>query len=484
MPSRLILLLLFVLSLGIPTAPALDLPAFFAPEEVARIRALAEGGDAGAQAYLGTMSAEGRGVLVNEAEALKWFRKAADQGHLGSQYYLGIIFLNGAGTDVNLPEAVKWLRLAAGRGHVKAQYMLSLACGAGQGTPKDPDEAFKWALKAAQQGHVRAQTNTAFYYRQGSGVRIDPEKAFFWFRKAADQGDALGQLNVGLTYSIGRDVKKDPVEAYKWYLLAGDQGDKEARKMLALSDAILTPAQRTDARRRADAFVAHPTPPPPPEKPPIELSKTPRPKSSGSGFFITENGYLITNEHVAAMGATVRVRIGKLEVPARVVKTDHANDLALLKAEGKFAPLAVIPSRDVKLGATVATVGFPNVVLQGLSPKLAKGEIASLAGINDNPREFQMSVPVQPGNSGGPLVDDRGNVVGVVVSKLDQEAALAATGALAENVNYAIKSSRLLTFLESVPDLAPLLKPAATQDRKFEEIVQQTQDSAALILIY
>jgi len=97
-----------------------------------------------------------------------------------------------------------------------------------------------------------------------------------------------------------------------------------------------------------------------------------------------------------------------------VVKVDAANDLALLKAAGRFAALSrlVGTSRGVNLGGTVATVGFPNIGLQGFAPKLAKGEIASLSGAGDDARYFQISVPVQPGNSGGALVDERGNVVG------------------------------------------------------------------------
>ena len=134
-------------------------------------------------------------------------------------------------------------------------------------------------------------------------------------------------------------------------------------------------------------------------------------------------------------------------IPAKAVKVDAANDLALLKAEGRFAALPVVASRTMRLGGTVATVGFPNIGLQGFAPKLAKGEIASLSGAGDDARYFQISVPVQPGNSGGALVDERGNVVGVVAAKLSASAALKATGALPENVNYAIKSSYLLSFL-------------------------------------
>lgn len=167
-----------------------------------------------------------------------------------------------------------------------------------------------------------------------------------------------------------------------------------------------------------------------------------------------------------------------------MIKVDAANDLALLKAEGKFLPLPIASSRSVKLGATVATVGFPNIGLQGFAPKLAKGEIASLSGAGDDARYFQISVPVQPGNSGGALVDERGNVVGVVSAKLNAKSALAATGALPENVNYAVKSSFLLSFLESVPEVAAKLAEPETKERKFEDVVKSAEQAAVLVLVY
>jgi serine protease Do len=163
---------------------------------------------------------------------------------------------------------------------------------------------------------------------------------------------------------------------------------------------------------------------------------------------------------------------------------DAANDLALLKADGRFAPLPIASSRAVKLGGTVATVGFPNISMQGFSPKLAKGEIASLSGAADDARYFQISVPVQPGNSGGALMDEHGNVVGIVAAKLSARAALDATGALPENVNYAVKSSFLLSFLESVPAVSAKLKEPIMADRKFEDVVKSAQDAAVLVLVY
>ena len=91
---------------------------------------------------------------------------------------------------------------------------------------------------------------------------------------------------------------------------------------------------------------------------------------------------------------------------------------------------------------------------------------------------------MQPGNSGGALVDERGNVIGIVSAKLDASVALAASGALPENVNYAIKSSFLLSFLESVPDVSAKLKTPNTQEEKFSDVVKSAQAATVLVLVY
>ena len=446
-------------------------------------RKAADQGTADQQFYLGVRYSYGDGVAKDEAEAVMWYRKAADQGNATAQFNLGVMYRDGQGVEKDYAEAVKWYRKAADQGYAPAQSNLGVMYQNGQGVAKDEAEAVKWYRKAADQGDASAQFNLGMMYAKGNGVAKDEAEAVKWYRKAADQGDANAQLNLGVMYANGNGVAKDETEAYKWMLLAGAQADKDARKNIPVIERRLTPEQRAEGQRLAKAF-----------KPRQGLSTgdpvsregvtESRPEATGTGFFITEDGYLITNEHVTGEGASVRVLTAGGILQAKVVKVDRANDLALLKVEGRFAALPVTMSRKVKLGGTVATVGFPNIGLQGFAPKLAKGEIASLSGAQDDARYFQISVPVQPGNSGGALVDERGNVVGVVSAKLNARAALSTSGALPENVNYAVKSSYLLSFLESVPEVAARLRDPESKERKFEDVVRSAEQAAVLVLVY
>ena len=277
-------------------------------------------------------------------------------------------------------------------------------------------------------------------------------------------------------------MPKDYVEAYKWRLLASAQGEDISSKAITALEQILSKEQIAEGQKLAHNFQSR-----------LEQAASispnaavaeSRPQASGSGFFITEDGYLITNQHVAAGAAQVQLVTAGGTISAKVIKLDEANDLALLRAEGKFAILPIATSRQVKLGGTVATIGFPNIDLQGFAPKFARGEIGSLSGPEDDARFFQISVPVQPGNSGGALVDDHGNVVGVVCGKLSAKAAFSTSGQLPENVNYAVKSSFLLGFLESVPEVSAKLKEPNTKDLKFEDVAEKAKEAAVLVLVY
>lgn len=200
--------------------------------------------------------------------------------------------------------------------------------------------------------------------------------------------------------------------------------------------------------------------------------------SSGTGFFITEDGYLVTNEHVVRGASLVRILHHERLLDAKIVRVDPNNDLALLKVDAKVSALPLGASRAARLGDPVLTVGFPMPDLQGQEPKLTRGDISGLAGFQDNPARFQVSTPVQPGNSGGPLVDRKGNVVGVIVSVLRPT-----QDAIPQNVNYAVKSSYVKALLETVAQLSEgtLPKPSDVE-RPDREVIDQTVASTVQVL--
>jgi FOG: TPR repeat, SEL1 subfamily len=446
-------------------------------------RRAAEENYAPAQSQLGVCYCYGLGVKQSYAEAVKWFRKAAEKNDLLSQYMLGGCYYYGNGVTKSYVEAVKWYRKSADQNFPPAQSELGNCYYDGQGVEKNYVEAVKWYRKAAGQNWADAQFGLAVCYQDRQGALKDYAEAVKWYRKAAEQNHGRAQFNLGLCYYKGDGVLKDYVEAYKWWLLAAAKGAERARKLLPLLENVMSREQVAEGQKLARDFK-------PREVPPAggNISSTAvlrsRPESSGSGFFITDDGFLVTNEHVIKDAVQIRLITNAGLNEARVVKVDSANDLALLKAEGKFPALSVVASRAVRLGSTVATVGFPNIGLQGFAPKLAKGDIAALTGPEDDARFFQISAPVQPGNSGGALVDERGNVVGVVSAKLSARATLFTSGSLPENVNYAVKSSFLLSFLESVPDVTAKLKEQNTREMKFDEVVEQAKDAAVLVLVY
>jgi len=212
-------------------------------------------------------------------------------------------------------------------------------------------------------------------------------------------------------------------------------------------------------------------------------------RASGSGFVVTDDGYLVTNQHVVEDALHITVRIGKESYPAAVVTNDVLNDLAVLKVgvtnpAAKFQALPLGDSTAVKLGQSVFTIGFPSPDVQGMEPKLTRGDINSLAGMRDDPRYFQVSLPTQPGNSGGALVDGAGAVVGVVTMRLGDLAMLSASGALPQNVNYAVKGELVKAVLARVPPLAGKLATPVRGERKFEDVVSAAQAAAVLVLVY
>jgi S1-C subfamily serine protease len=205
--------------------------------------------------------------------------------------------------------------------------------------------------------------------------------------------------------------------------------------------------------------------------------------ASGSGFFITADGYLITNDHVVRGMHRVKVRVKADVYDAEVIKKDQDADLALLKVNsGAFPSLPITLNKESSLGDEVFTIGFPNVDLQGIEPKYTDGRISSLAGLHDDPSEYQVSVAVQPGNSGGPLLDRSGQVVGIIVARINDFTVLKRSGTIPQNINYA-KASALREFLKSEHGISGKLKAVNNTAQK-DTAIKDARAATVMVLGY
>ncbi len=171
--------------------------------------------------------------------------------------------------------------------------------------------------------------------------------------------------------------------------------------------------------------------------------------SSGTAFFIGPEGYLITNAHVVEGCNAPKLTSGHASpLSAQVVGRDSSNDLALIKGNLKATAYASLRT-GVKIGEAIATFGYPLVGLLSTSGNFTTGNISAISGIGDDSRFLQITAPVQPGSSGGPVLDQEGSVVGVVVGKLDAIKLAPAIEDVPQNVNFAIKTSVLMNFLDA-----------------------------------
>ena len=188
---------------------------------------------------------------------------------------------------------------------------------------------------------------------------------------------------------------------------------------------------------------------PQPLRPGERVGRAPQPDSTGTSFVAAE-GRLLTNNHVVDGCRRMVARNAQgIEQTAQVIATDRERDLALLTVPAGFGPpLAFRTAPEVKLGESVVTFGFPLFGLLSSGPTLTTGSISAMSGLKDNQADYQISAPVQPGNSGGPLFDTRGNVIGIVVAKLNAARVAEMTdGDIPQNVNFAVKGGPTLEFL-------------------------------------
>jgi len=172
-----------------------------------------------------------------------------------------------------------------------------------------------------------------------------------------------------------------------------------------------------------------------------------RSRTTGTGFAVAPS-FLITNQHVVAGCERLDIVSSDGRRLARVIDSDETVDLALLRVTGLSSQVAPLRrAGSIRLGESAYAFGFPLTGLLSEQGNFTNGVVSSLRGMRDSASQIQITTPLQPGNSGGPVVDASGGVIGVVVSKLNAAAVAQATGDIPQNVNFAISIQALTDFL-------------------------------------
>lgn len=391
-------------------------PAPGAGPDVAALTSKAEHGDAVAANQLGFLYAIGQKVPQDFSQAKKWYELAAAHGNATAEFNLGFAYERGQGTPVNFAEALRWYQTAADHDNPAGKMALGAMYLSGHGVPQDDAEALRWYRAAAVQGWGPAQWMMAVLYNDGGhGVEPDDGLVYEWASLAA--------------------VRLVP----PLVPLATKLRDQAATN---LPPAVLTKAQAaTTAWQPGNDLVS-----------PFPADGGPRPMRSrgqGSGFVAGKKGEVATDFHVVRNCKEVRLKdsAGQFNVVGRVIAQDKDADLAVVSAGG-FGGHLKLRGDGAALGESVVTYGFPlGQVLSG-SGNLTTGSVSSVTGMQNSAKTFQISAPIQPGSSGGPVVDQSGAVIGLAVAKLNAMAVAAALGDVSQNVNFATHVSLLRALMD------------------------------------
>jgi S1-C subfamily serine protease len=250
-------------------------------------------------------------------------------------------------------------------------------------------------------------------------------------------------------------------------LVANSTRNKTFAKQAAIGDTVVVAANRFSTElSRYLAATGRPAGSPrqvEPVQSANSRTEQPRPTAFGTGtaFAVSQSSWFLTAHHVIEGADRIELQCGDLDpAVAKVVKIDPANDIALLKADIRpTAAIGLAPDSTATVGEQVFTMGFPTPDVLGIEPKYTEGVISSLTGLYNYSNVMQITVPIQPGNSGGPLVDRSGNLVGVITSTAAVKKFFSKTGTLPQNVNWAVRSEYVRPLLAGIQLVPPTNAP-------------------------
>lgn len=309
--------------------------------------------------------------------------------------------------------------------------------------------------------------------------------------RAADAWDRIGLYAWGQGHAAEAVAARRTARAV--YAEQGRQGRVEAiDKWLAAIGPVekTKPAEPPPARPHVEAAPLPPPPPRPAPKvvqaavltPPEPLPFPPgSPIMTGSGIVLEGGRRIVTNRHVIDGQREIAVRNGSGHVRmARVVRTAPEDDLALLEIDTPFPDAPALPLArlaDPAPGRAAVVLGYPLIgILGDEQPALTEGIVAKTAGLANDPKTFQITAKINRGNSGGPVFDRQGRLIGIAVGKLDSADIVAKGGPPPEDINFAIKAGRLLAFLGVQP-----AGDDAGAEMDLEELYRQMLPRAVLV---
>jgi len=343
-----------------------------------------------------------------------------------------------------------WLPIAR-QGHVSAQINLAVMYDHGTGVAQDVERALSWYQAAAHQGSAIAQYNLGLFLADRKMLTTDDEDGLYWLFKSAAQNHADAQYQLGLMYAEGVAGQAKIADAPQWLYQAGvnylSSGDADGARATVAALQEISPAHQLS--QQLESQLTDQSGPPGQD---VE-ARLESGVSTGTAW-PAASGYAVTNNHVVSgKQSIVLINSRGEEIPATVVASDDLNDIALLSVDDPARLPAALPlaCANAQLGSSVFTIGFPRVDVMGTTPKLSLGIISGVNGLYDDPASYQISVTVQPGNSGGPLLNMRGEVVGLITSMLGTVESADGKTAPIPNINYALKADRIEELLLGVP---------------------------------
>jgi uncharacterized protein len=421
-------------------------------------------------------------------EALRWYREAENLGEVRARIKIGQLLRAIASNPAEFEEAREWFIKAEKAGENLAKFFIGEMYFLGEGVTEDPGLGFAWVKRMislepslfgviqefAEKGSLFAQINLAKFFSSDETGFKDLDQAFNWYLTAALQENSLAAREVGLLYLDGVGVQRDIDEAKGWLERASDDGDVQAKAALVKLEVARKrlAGEKKEAEKKAEKERAIAE-----EKEKIEEEKVAaerkkeecevaggnieklKRRKGGTGFVINSAGDLITNFHVISIeqeGDDLKY-CDALSIKDRdqnhnwvkLIGEDPMQDLAVLTSCTEATDFAYLRdnSKRLQAGEVVYAYGFP--VSTSTVPKITSGIISALVGDFNDSGYLQHTAPITFGNSGGPLLDKFGLVVGVNqggYGVVDDEGD--ATG-FAPGVGYAIKASILQSFLEA-----------------------------------